>query len=84
MSEKLYLTAVYLLHKMFFQMSSIQVLKSNLPFVYKMLEKVKIQRYCKPFAKILFDCIFFGCYCYCHSICLFALARTIKLFVCIP
>lgn len=46
--------------------------------IYRMFEKVKIQRYCEPFIKSLFDCIFFGCDCYCCTICLFCSSPTLQ------
>ena len=39
--------------------------------IYRVLEKVKIQRYCKVFTKSVSYCIFLGCNCYWCTICVF-------------
>ena len=53
--------------------------------VYKILETVKIQGYCEPFNKLMFDCIFLGCNWYYYSSTFFGPAQVFKSFAdCIP
>ena len=47
--------------------------------IYRMLEKVKMQRYCKPFTKSYFDCIFYYRYC-CSSYLFYSFEPSISTF----